>query len=47
MEKDLVKPLDDFIERQLNFYKKDLNLMKIIEYNFQNTKTTLNNSKNN
>ena len=47
MEKDLVKPLDDFIESQLNFYKKDLNLMKKIEYNFQNNKTILNNSKNN
>ena len=47
IENDLVKPLDDFIQNQLNFYNKDLNQIKRINNNYQINKSILNNSKNN
>jgi hypothetical protein len=47
LENDLVKPLDDFIQNQLNFYNKDLNQIKKINNNHQAIKSILDNSRNN
>ena len=47
MENDLIKPLDDFIANQLNFYNKNLNKMKYVYNVYLNNKFILDNSKNN
>ena len=47
MENDLVKPLDDFIKNQLDFYNNDLNQIKKINYNYKTNKLILDNSRNN
>ena len=47
LEKDLIKPLDDFIQNQFNFYNLNLNKIKNINYNFQTYRFLLDNSKNN
>ena len=45
LEKDLIKPLDDFIQNQFNFYNLNLNKIKNINYNFQTYRFLLDNSK--
>ena len=47
MENDLVKPLDDFIQNNLNFYNKDLKELKKIKNNYLSNQIILNNSQNN
>ena len=47
LQNDLVIPLDDFIQNQLNFYNKNLTKMKKINSNAQAYKTILETSENN
>ena len=47
MESVLVKPLDDFIDNQTNFYNINANGMKGINSDYQSMKLVLDNSKNN
>ena len=47
LQNDLIKPLDDFIQNQLNFYNKNLSNMKKLNNNYQSYKILLDNSKNN
>ena len=47
MSNDLVIPLDDFIQNQLNFYNKNLNNIRKITANYQSLKSIVDNSKNN
>ena len=47
MENDLTKPLDDFIDNQLNFYNKNLNKIINVHNDFVANKFILDNSKNN
>ena len=45
LENDLVKPLDDFIGNQLNYYNKNLNKMKKIKNDYIYSKIVLDNSR--
>ena len=47
LENDLVKPLDEFIENQLNFYNQNLSKMDKIKKEIDMNKIILDNSKNN
>jgi hypothetical protein len=47
MENDLAKPLDDFIENQLNFYNENLKKMRNITDDISSNKINLENSENN
>ena len=47
LENDLVKPLDDFIQNQVNFYNKNLNKIKTIKNNLTSNKLILDNSRKN
>ena len=47
LENDLVKPLDDFIQNQLNFYNKNLNKIKKINNNISSDKLIVDNSLKN
>ena len=47
IDNDLVKPLDDFIQNQLNFYNKNLNKIISINNNYQTMKVPVYNSRNN